>query len=473
WLTHVEAGADDVGDRRQLEPHVASSRSSSVPDTLVTGYIQDNTCRTSRSTDSGLSWQQSSYVGKPGNNVNGGDPSVSSQLDGTFLLGCLGITFGTEPFTGYKIITSSAIGFVSSTDSGMTWTTAAPEIIAPPGGPQIDKPWIATDWGTFGSHNNRLYACWTEFDYVAMQTRIHFAQILPTRTNDIILDSATWVDDADRSKGPYVQGCQVATGPGKTGIGNEIFVTWEKIENYVSGEILFNRNYNGGDSASWLGTPFQIGTMQRFSDTTSCRIVTQNTILDGCLRGISGVWFRANHLPYLAIDKFGDPHVTWTTFVNNSADIVYSSSYNCAVDEQQCTFSSQLTLDTNTNDQFHPAITVSDSSVNPRGIVIVTISDKREDNVSTPNETWKPWEFSCQPTSYSGIGSCLNASDWTNKKIADDESQFNEADGMAGEYHGLAYTRTNQAISIQYFRECIFPGCVPPASHDIIAYGGK
>lgn len=479
WINSITVVNDNPFDKVQVEPHVTASKSSSSADVVVSGYIQIEganpaNCAVSRSLDSGLNWLVGTYNASPslpkGGQVSGGDPVITSYANGTFVYVCNGNTIGTSPGTGYKYLSSSSLSFVKSTDNGATWTEAREDLIATTESLQIDKPWIAAEWGV-GS-TDKVYACWTEFDYINHETRITFAQVLPTYTHIKIIDSAQWVDDAQRRMGPYVQGCQIATGPGKSGLGNEIFLVYEKMENYNTGKIFFNRNYDGGDPSSWLSTPIQIGTFQRYAnaDNPTCSPATENRILDGCLNGVLGFSFRSNHIPSLTIDKLGDPHVVWTTYGNNNADLLYTSSYNCATSERQCSFAPQVTLDTSTNDQFEPAILVSDSSVNPRGIIIVTANDKREDNISSPNETWKPWAYSCQPTSSSGTGSCLLSSDWFNSKIKDNESTFANTNGFAGDYHGITSTKTNQAINVYHWRYC--EGC-PTSLIDVLSQGAK
>lgn len=293
-------------------------------------------------------------------------------------------------------------------------------------------------------------------------TKIEFAQILPSISNEVTIDSASWVDDSNRAKGPYVQGCQIATGPGKAGVGNELFLAYEKVNDFSSGQILFNRNYNGGNSSSWRGTSLVIGTFQRFVAVSACNV--GNAIIDGCLTDSMGNYFRASHIPYLAVDKLGGPHVVWTTYVNNNADIVYTSSYNCAVNQGQCNFAPQVTMDSNPNDQFEPSIVASDSNVNPRGIIIVTENDKRDD---PSNQSWKPYSYWCRPTSISGADSCQNASDWSTLKIADDVTTTTES--FVGDYHGTTYSRSNQAVSMYYFQKT----CSFPCFEDIHSLGAK
>ena len=469
WLNDVKVDNDGLFDKAQFEPHTAGSRMVPTSDTLIAGYIQIDgsnppRCAVSRSLDSGLSWQIGTYNTTPnlpdGGESQGGDPVITSLLDGSFIYVCLGATDTTDPITGYQFINTSALDFAKSTDNGLTWVDVGPDLAASVGSPQYDKPWIASDWGSYSNFNNRVYVCWTEFDYGAHSTRIKFSQILPSLSNTITIDSATWQDDTQRRLGPYVLGCQISTGPG-----SELFLTYEKVNDGTSGQILFNRNYNGGDSSSWLSSSKIIGTFQRYPDQTSCSPPANNRILDGCLSGVMGSSFRAGHFPYLAVDKLGDPHVAWTTNINGNSDIVYTSSYNCALSEGQCDFAPQIILDTNSNDQFEPSILVSDSSVSPRGIVIVTANDKREDTGGGPNETWKPWSYSCVPTSTTGPNSCLNSSDWINLKIKDDETF--SIDSFVGDYHGITQTKTNQAISTYYFRSCTF------CTQDIHSLGAK
>ena len=482
WLTHVEAGDDFLSEQQQIEPHIAASRSSTQQDTVVAGYIHYSPgpqCRVSRSTDSGATWQFGEYGGNEnlpnGGHGFGGDPSSASSTDGTFYYACYGNNLTNDlqdpdPTDGtWKRIDTSSINFVKSTDNGLTWTDAATQIFRSNEQAQLDKPWIAVEWGAAGG--SRVYACWNEFDYANHQTRIKFAQILPSFANEITIDSSTWSINGERRAGPYVLGCQLTTGPGTTSQGNEIFIAYEKIENYNTGKILFNRNYDAGATSGWLAQPIEVATFNRVNNAQSfpCGSTSENKIADGCLQGILGTSFRIGQFPSLAVDKQGDPHLVWPTFNVNNMDIAYSSSYDCSASERQCNFSSAIVIDSNTNDQFEPAITVSDSAVNPRGIVIITANDKREDTDGKPNETWKPWSYVCIPTTVSGQGSCGTVDDWINFKLSDDVTL--STDTFIGDYHALTFTRSNQAISINYWRDCT-PGCIGSSS-DIVAHGGK
>lgn len=438
----------------EWEPHIAAKRGSSS--VLVAGMIQQtrdlisSTCTAYRSLDGAQSWSAGSFNADPKAGLaGGGDPVVASFVGGTLLYICYGATLDST--TGK--LTDSVFRIFKSTDDGVNWvlqntiTVSDYKTCSPQANCQLDKPWIAIDRGADLNYRDRVYLCWTEFDYGAKTTKIYFGRVNLGTTPDFVsgtvkeIASATWLDDANRYKGPYVQGCQIGTGPGQSGVsGNEIFLVWEYVSGTTSGVIKFVPNYSGGSSTGW-GTYQDVGTFTRFSDQTSCK--PTNIIIDGCLPG-DPTAYRATHIPAIAVDKIGNPHVAWTDYISSHAVIKYNHAYNAGTANKNPTWSTtfQLTSSTDAIDRKEPAVNVFEDTSTRGTVIITTLND-----ISSTDNRWKNWAYHCHPSANTGTGSCHASSEWAAGVINDNDVTDNEDKKFVGDYHGVASTTTKAGIN--------------------------
>jgi len=441
----------------EWEPHIVAKRGTSG--NLVAGMIQQNredqpnpgvsTCTAYKSTDGAQTWSAGTFNADPKNGLtNGGDPVVASFAGGNLLYICYGANF--DSISGQ--ITGSAFRIFKSTDSGSTWTlqntiTVSDYKTNPPSTIQMDKPWIAIDRGADLNYRDRVYMCWTEFDYSAHTTKIFFGRVNLGTTPDFVsgtvkeIASATWTDDANRYKGPYVQGCQIGTGPGQSGFsGNEIFLVYEYIGGTTSGVVKFVPNYSGGSSTGW-GTYQDVGSITRFADQTTCK--SSNVIIDGCLSGDPNS-YRANHIPSIAVDKIGNPHIAWTDYVSGHAVIKYNHAYNAGTANKTPTFGSafQLTSSADSIDRREPAVNVYEDASTRGTVIITTLND-----LSSTDNRWKNWAYHCHPSANTGTGSCHASSEWISGVINDNDITDNESKRFVGDYHGVTSTTTKVGIN--------------------------
>jgi hypothetical protein len=302
---------------------------------------------------------------------------------------------------------------------------------------QFDKPWLAIDRGVDTTYKDRVYLCWTEFDYGAKTTKIYFGRVNLGTTPDFVsgtikeIASATWTDDNNRYKGPYVQGCQIGTGPGKSGFsGNEIFLTYEWV-GQTSGVINFVPNYSGGSSTGW-GTYKQVGTFSRFADQTTCK--SSNVIIDGCLSGDPNS-YRAAHIPAISVDKVGNPHIAWTDYISSHGVIKYNHAYNAGTEFKNPTFGTQfqLTSSSDSIDRREPAVNVFEDA-STRGVVTITTLN----DLSSTDNRWKNWAYHCHPTANTGTGSCHASTEWASGVINNNDVTDNDTKRFVGDYHGVA-----------------------------------
>lgn len=436
----------------EWEPYIVAKRASST--TLASGMIQQDrtggatTCTVYRTTNTAQSWSAGTFNADPKNGeVGGGDPVLGSFAGGNLVYVCFGAT--VDPGTGNLVSTRFVI--FKSTDNGATWikqNEITPSDYGMSGSNfQLDKPWIAVDRGVDTAYKDRTYLCWTQFDYTARTTKIFFARVnlgtSPDLTDVKELDSATW-PSSNRWNGPYVQGCQIATGPGKSGFsGNEVFVVWEKITGTTSGNIRFNANYVGGSSTQWKYTASSapnIGSISRYTDLTSCNT---NSIIDGCLPG-DPASYRATHIPTLVVDKTGNPHVAWTSYGSTQANIRYNSAYNAGTQFKNPTWNSyfQLTSTSDNYDRREPALTLYEDT-STRGTVLLTVLK----SFSSTDNRWRQWSYHCHPTADTGTGSCHAAAEWSNIIVNSNDITDNDVRNWVGDYHGVASTTTKMGIN--------------------------
>lgn len=238
------------------EPSIVAQAGGSGKNFVVGAQKEggDNNCHTYYTSNAGNTapWSEGTFntFDPKGGYAVGADTTVATMKNGTIVFSCMGITTDS---TG--VITGSIQTIWKSTNNGQTFNrvnyvyNSVPDIF-------LDKPWIAIDNGIGSAYTGRWYNCWTNFDYANRETRVIFAagtlgQSGWVTNSAVYLDRATW-NATDPKAGPYVQGCQVVAGPGRSGYSNnEIFVAWERINGYGGGEIRFNANYNGGVNGYW------------------------------------------------------------------------------------------------------------------------------------------------------------------------------------------------------------------------------
>jgi hypothetical protein len=336
--------------------------------TFIPFFISEGVYTT---TDGGNTWLGSDTCTGDPIAFHGGDPGITIDRNGTFILTRL----GRSPFTGLYSHYSS--------DQGLTWSSQ--KVISTD---DLERASLTTDATSSSAYNGRTYAVWVKF-------ALPYPLMLAYTDNGAKNWSAPEPinDPPNRSAGG-----DIATGPG-----GEVYVCWAGVtDTSPFKEILvgFASSANGG--ADWS--------------------VTENAFP---VNGITGVLpekdnIRVNGLPSIAVDTTSGPRHGWIYIVtgqkglspagsdpdiilNRSADGGLTWSPGIRVNQDQLN---------NGKTQYFPAIEVDRFG----GINIIYYDDRNTTSDSAGvwlsrsmdgGDTWSEYELSdhhFKPTPIGGLG---------------------------------------------------------------------
>lgn len=391
----------------QRESHIAASPTSQS--TLVVAAIEEQSgagtdrCVRARSTTTGATWiTTGKLLSIAGTNLTAtADPVVVADTQGAFYVACVG------RMTPGNLL---GLGYWKSTNGGDTFGTF--QFVNARSDSDQDKPWMARA-GT------SVYMCWTRI--FAASSAIVFKRAAPTLGPEVTLATAG-ASDSD-----LVQGCYIATGPS-----GQIYVVWIRYSGSTStASLRMRRSHDGG--SSFLSETTVVSSLTRIIPASGCAGLSPH----GCLIGESGVKFRTDSFPRMAVDLNGVVHVVYArNSTSFGAQIDYTPSSNCRTSSDPCTFSSPLPINTDSTnrDQWEPAIAVRG---NP-STVHVTALDRRDD---PGNVKWRAWHYHCHWSSL-----CDSAFDWANTRVSTRDST-NDSFNFIGDYDGVTGDSLRQAVA--------------------------
>jgi hypothetical protein len=314
-----------------------------------------------RSTNKGASFSDLGFL-NPGSDVNnmlGGDPVLACTDAHTFYYASIFLTFST-----------SAISVSKSTDGGLTFgdpvVTVEKDIFH-----LLDKPWMAVD----PTNTNRLYVTYTDSDFSGASAACGFQSRTAIELVSSTNGGTTWsapVVIVEVCGLPFVQGSQVAVGPG-----GEVYVAWETLADLFTREIDIRRSTTNGVS---------------FGPTVKVDTVTP--VGDGFL--LQGGFRAPLNFPSLAVDLSASPtrgnvYIAWhdgrhlslpdaVSGVYRYADVLLSRSTSGGA-----RWSSPVRVNNKVKppkgsgtDQYQPGIAVDNST----GRVGVCFYDRRRDSLN-------------------------------------------------------------------------------------------
>ena len=352
-----------TGKRDQNEPSIAISPRD--PLTMVAGSNDYNTPNSDAWTgvytthDGGVTWKSSfipGYSGGPSSALSGyhgaGDPVLVAADDGTFYYA--GIAFmrprSPTPFNlhpGYD----NCVFVAKSTDGGNTFT---PVVVWSALNSMVrfdDKEWVAVD-----SQTGNVYIAWVIFT-LELTARVMFS-----RSTD---GGQTWSRPyaiSDTKSGEVnLQGTAIVVDSQ-----SNVHVTFL---DYGTGHVRYAKSTDKGSSFS---TPIDVAPFTPIASP------------------LPNGNYRTPTMTMLAVDRSmtntsGNLYVTWADYSSGNADIMLSYSHDNGGSWQGPV---KVNNDTTKNDQFFPAVTVSQE-----GWVHVGFYDRRNDTNNTLFEYWTGISF--------------------------------------------------------------------------------
>jgi hypothetical protein len=373
--SHKKGGANEIwpqappnlqvtnGKRDQNEPSIAISPID--PLTMVAGSNDYNTPNLDSWTgvytthDGGLTWKASfipGYPNGPASALTGfqgaGDPVIVAADDGTFYYA--GIAFvrarSPTPFNlhpGYD----NCVFVAKSTDNGDTFTPVIVWQALNSLARFNDKEWVAVD-----SKTGNVYLVWAIF--TAMLT----ARVLFSRSTD---DGQTW-------SRPYTIS---ETSSGELNLQGTAVVVDDKSNvhvtflNFATNKVRYAKSTDQGQSFS---TPVDVASFTAIPTP------------------LPNGNYRTPTMTMLTVDRSGtntsgNLYVTWADATSGNGDIMLAYSHDNGA---SCKGPLMENNDTTQNDQFFPAVAVSQE-----GWVHVGFYDRRNDTNNTLFEYWTGISF--------------------------------------------------------------------------------
>lgn len=228
-------------------------------------------------TDAGLTWTGSDTCKGDPIGYHGGDPGITVDRNGTFILTRL----GRAPFVG--------LYSHYSTDNGQTWSMQ--QVISTD---DLERAALATDAGPGSPYSGRTYALWTKL-----------SQPFPLVLSYTADGAKSWTAPAQVNN-PFTRsaGGDIAVGPGGV-----VYACWAGVtETSPFREVMvgFASSANGGEN--WN--------------------VNENAFT---VNGITGILpekgnIRVNGLPFMAIDTNDGPRKGWIYIVTGQKDLAPAGS---------------------------------------------------------------------------------------------------------------------------------------------------
>lgn len=308
-------------------------------------------------TDFGQTWTTSSFSGGGG---GGGDPVLAFAADGTLYFSWLDLAQ-----SGFSM--SISMLYAASSDGGFTWgavdTIDSGSMSMMGSGRMVDKQWMAVD-GSHSSRRGRLYTIYVLMEMQGMSQNMGVAMKYKDAGSAHFNSAIIQLTDASFSDVQFPSVDVDASG--------NVHAFWWGKRNGVSG--LWHRSSADG---STFGSVNQIATV-RFPPQGG------NTTVPDHLPQRLGV------MPQFAVDNHaGSPNSGTLYAVWNANDpgtgagtynepfhVYFSASMNGGTSWTPARRIDDLNV--NNTHQFHPSISVS-----PRGAVIVTWYDGRDDTMNT------------------------------------------------------------------------------------------
>ncbi len=313
-----------------------------------------------RSTNKGGSFTDLGFLnpGATTTDLLAGDPALACSSASTFYFASIFIRSS-----------ASDISVSKSTDGGAIWGDPVSAASKDLSTHILDKPWIAVD----PTNTSRLYVTYTDFDSsgasatcgASFRTAIELVRSTDGGANwdaPVVIVEVCGED-------PFVEGSQVAVGPG-----GQVYVAWEAFAaDFVTREIDIRKSTDNGVT---------FGAVVKVDDVTC---VGDCFFLQGA--------FRNFDLPSLAVDRSGlatngNLYVAWNDARNFSVPDALSGSYGYAdvlvsrSTDGGATWSAPVRANKNTEplpsglgtDQYQPGIAVDKS-----GRIGVCFYDRRKD----------------------------------------------------------------------------------------------
>lgn len=217
-----------------------------------------------------------------------------------------------------------------STDSGGSWEFYTRiSSLGSGNNPYNDRPWLAID-----RSNNNIYITWTVWH--GRGASCLGSDIMFARSTDggVTFSSPMRISSDYSTNGQQRQWSQIATGPS-----GEVYVTWRRFgATGISRAIFMAKSTDNGQS---FGTEAIVKEYPDF-DSGDSGGFTPNT----------STW------PQLAVDSTGYLYIAWhkATATNGDRDLCFVKSTDGG-----STWSSVMTVASNTKDQFWPVLAVSSS----------------------------------------------------------------------------------------------------------------